>query len=94
MRRLNIVGLPTTILCVCGHNFQPYSGGSIFGGVPITTRRMLSSISRTRTSTTLLGVTTTICQTSLFFTTTLVIPSFQSVTIFCLAATYVKMGIP
>jgi hypothetical protein len=43
---------------------------------------MITSTSRTRTPTNLFKVATTICQKSLFFATTLVMPNFQLATMF------------
>jgi hypothetical protein len=45
---------------------------------------MITSTSRTRTPTNLFGVATIVCQKSLFFVTSLVVPNFQLATMFCL----------
>jgi hypothetical protein len=52
-------------------------GEFVFGGVPITIRKMPCSTFATRAPTSLLGVSTTIFQTPLFSTTILAIPNFQ-----------------
>jgi hypothetical protein len=52
-------------------------GKFVFGGVPITIRKMPHSTFATRAPISLLGVATTICQTPLFSTTILAIPNFQ-----------------
>jgi len=52
-------------------------GKFVFGGVPITIKKMFRSTFATRAPTSLLGVATTICQTPVFSTTILAIHNFQ-----------------
>lgn len=53
----------------------------------ITTTTLFSSTSRTHVPNSVLGATRLVCQTPLFFATTLVMPDYRSITIFLMATT-------
>jgi hypothetical protein len=53
----------------------------------ITTTTLFCSTSRTQVPNSVLGATRLVCQTPLFFTTTLVMLDYRSITIFLMVAT-------